>query len=74
MSSFRAFLGVELNPVSPREKAVSAAGGFISIILLLVITESTLHLSGAAAVIASMGQALCFSLPCRMDPFPNRGP
>jgi CBS domain-containing membrane protein len=65
MSFFKAFLGVELNPVSPREKAVSAAGGFISIILLLVITESTLHLSGAAAVIASMGASavLLFAVP-----------
>lgn len=65
MSSFKAFLGVELNPVSPREKAVSAAGGFISIILLLIITESTLHRSGAAAVIASMGASavLLFAVP-----------
>ncbi|WP_063768006.1 HPP family protein [Verrucomicrobium sp. BvORR106] len=65
MSSFKAFLGVELNPVSPREKAVSATGGFISIILLLIITESTLHLSGAAAVIASMGASavLLFAVP-----------
>jgi CBS domain-containing membrane protein len=65
MSLIKDFLGVELNPVSPREKLVSGLGGFISIILLLVITESTLHLSGAAAVIASMGASavLLFAVP-----------
>ena len=65
MPDFKSFLGIELNAVSYREKAISGLGGFTAILLLLVVTESTLHLSGAVAVIASMGASavLLFAVP-----------
>lgn len=65
MPSFTALLGVELNPASPREKLLSALGGFVSLLLLLGITHATLHRTDAAAVIASMGASavLLFAVP-----------
>ncbi len=65
MNSFKALLGIELSAVSWREKTVSMLGGLISILFLIFITERVLSLSGAMAVIASMGASavLLFAVP-----------
>lgn len=65
LNHFKSLLGIELNEVSYREKFVSMSGGLISIMVLLLMTERVLHLSGAAAVIASMGASavLLFAVP-----------
>jgi CBS-domain-containing membrane protein len=65
MSYFKSLLGIELSVVSWREKIVSMVGGLISILLLIFITERVLSLSGAMAVIASMGASavLLFAVP-----------
>ncbi|GAA5117713.1 HPP family protein [Luteolibacter yonseiensis] len=65
MSYLKSLLGIELSAVSWREKIVSMLGGLISIIVLTFITERVLSLSGATAVIASMGASavLLFAVP-----------
>lgn len=65
MKSWTHWLGIELSAVSYREKFVSLLGGFVAILCLILLTRSVLHLSGAAAVIASMGASavLLFALP-----------
>lgn len=65
MNHLKSLLGIELNPVSSREKLVSLAGGLVSILFLTYVTERLLHLSGSAAVIASMGASavLLFAVP-----------
>lgn len=65
MSNLKSLLGIELSAVSWREKIVSMLGGLISIIVLTFITERVLSLSGATAVIASMGASavLLFAVP-----------
>lgn len=65
MSHLKSLLGIELSAVSWREKTVSMLGGLISIIVLTFITERVLSLSGATAVIASMGASavLLFAVP-----------
>lgn len=62
---FKSLLGIEFSPVSFKEKVVSMAGGLISILCLILVTERLLHLSGASAVIASMGASavLLFAVP-----------
>ena len=63
--SLRSLLGVELSPVSHREKFLSMAGGLVSIWVLIWLTQGILHLSGAVALIASMGASavLLFAVP-----------
>lgn len=65
MSYFTSLLGIELSAVSWREKFVSMLGGLVSIGLLIFITERVLNLTGATAVIASMGASavLLFAVP-----------
>ncbi len=65
LRALRGWLGVELDPVSGREKWVSMAGGFVSIALLMLFCRETLHLQGAAMLIASMGASavLLFGVP-----------
>lgn len=65
MKSWTDWLGIELSAVSYREKFVSLLGGFIAILCLILLTRSVLHLSGATAVIASMGASavLLFAMP-----------
>ena len=65
MNHLKSLLGIELSPVSYREKLVSMAGGLVSILFLTLVTERMLHLSGATAVIASMGASavLLFAVP-----------
>lgn len=58
-------LGVELSAVSWREKAISALGGMVSILLLVYFTSRCIHLPDATAVVASMGASavLLFAVP-----------
>ncbi len=65
MKRWTDLLGVELSAVSWKEKAISAAGGVLSIILLIFITEQCLHLQHATALVASMGASavLLFAVP-----------
>lgn len=65
MQTLRHWLGVELDPVSFLEKAVSTAGGLIAILLVIVISREALLLDGAAMLIASMGASavLLFAVP-----------
>jgi CBS-domain-containing membrane protein len=65
MSSFRGLLGIELNPVTPKEKALSALGGIVSIFLLILITEHYLGLPQSVALVGSMGASavLLFGMP-----------
>jgi CBS domain-containing membrane protein len=65
MNHFKSLLGIELSAVSWREKIVSMLGGLISILFLIFVTERVLSLSGAMAVIASMGASavLLFAVP-----------
>lgn len=64
-SRLKSLLGIEFSPVSPKEKVVSMVGGLVSILFMLYVTERFLHLSGASAVIASMGASavLLFAVP-----------
>lgn len=65
MPSWSAKLGVELSPVSYREKIISAIGGCISVALLILICETTLGGPDAKILIASMGASavLLFGVP-----------
>lgn len=65
MEKIRQWIGVELDPVSFKEKAVSALGGVVSILLVLLVCQQTLHFSGAALLISSMGASavLLFGVP-----------
>lgn len=65
MNRLKSLLGIEFSPVSYKEKLVSMAGGLASMLFLVFVTERLLHLSGAAAVIASMGASavLLFAVP-----------
>lgn len=58
-------IGLELDEVSAKEKAVSAVGGFAAILLLMLITRQVLDIQGAAMVVASMGASavLLFAVP-----------
>lgn len=59
------WIGVELDAVSWKEKLVSVLGGIVSILLVVWISQDTLHLSGASMLIASMGASavLLFAVP-----------
>lgn len=61
----KGWLGVELDPVSWREKFVSGVGGLLAIFLVTLISQHALHLAGAAMLIASMGASavLLFAVP-----------
>jgi CBS-domain-containing membrane protein len=58
-------IGVELSPVSTKEKLVSGLGGFVAILLILLVTGSVLDLSQAQGLVASMGASavLLFAVP-----------
>ncbi|MGC3959264.1 MAG: HPP family protein [Verrucomicrobiota bacterium] len=59
------WLGVELSAVSPKEKALSALGGLISILITTLLSIQALHTPAAIGVIASMGASavLLFAVP-----------
>jgi CBS-domain-containing membrane protein len=58
-------MGVEIDPVSSKEKFISMMGGFVSIVLIIAISQNLLHLNGASMLIASMGASavLLFAVP-----------
>ncbi len=58
-------IGVEMNSACPKEKIIAGVGGFVSILLLVFITGSVLHISNGSALIASMGASavLLFAMP-----------
>lgn len=59
------WLGIELDPVSAKEKFVSMVGGLLSILIVVAVSQHALHLSGASLLIASMGASavLLFAVP-----------
>jgi CBS-domain-containing membrane protein len=59
------WLGVEIDAVSGKEKIISMLGGFVSIALIVAISQNLLHLSGASLIIASTGASavLLFAVP-----------
>ncbi len=59
------WVGVELDEVSAKEKAVSALGGALAIGALVLLTHDALGLEGAPMLIASMGASavLLFAVP-----------
>lgn len=61
----KGWLGVELDPVSRKEKLISGIGGMAAILCVLVITQDLLGFTGAGMVIASMGASavLLFAVP-----------
>lgn len=61
----KGWLGVELDPVSQKEKLISAIGGLVAIFCVILITHDLLGLNGAGMVIASMGASavLLFAVP-----------
>lgn len=63
--SFMAFLGINRTQASHHEKLISALGGFLSILLILLISRSFLELSASVALVASMGASavLLFAVP-----------
>jgi len=58
-------MGVELAPVSHRERFASAAGGFAGILAILLISYATVGSYAAALIVASMGASavLLFAVP-----------
>lgn len=65
MSALQRWFGVELDEVSLKEKLISGAGGFVGILLVIVVSRDVLGLEGAAMLIASMGASavLVFAVP-----------
>jgi CBS-domain-containing membrane protein len=65
MLLLKRWLGVELDPVSLKEKAVSALGGMVAMGCVLMTTQSQLGLTGGSLVIASMAASavLLFAVP-----------
>jgi CBS domain-containing membrane protein len=65
VNALRGWLGVELDEVSWLEKAVSVAGGFVSILVVVALSRQVLGLNGASLLIASMGASavLLFAVP-----------
>lgn len=58
-------LAYDPHPASHAEKLISAAGGFVGILLVLVVSSLVLDFHGAALVVASMGASavLLFATP-----------
>ena len=65
MKALSAWLGIELSVVSATEKVVSVAGGFVSIVLLVLMSGWSLGSEHATALVASMGASavLLFAVP-----------
>lgn len=59
------WLGVEIDAVSSKEKIISTLGGFVSMVLIVAVSQNLLHLNGASMLIASMGASavLLFAVP-----------
>ena len=65
MASWKSWLGVELNVVSRKEKAVSVLGGFLSILILTVLCNYLLPFGSGLPLLGSMGASavLLFAVP-----------
>ncbi len=65
MNKLFSLLGIEQAPVSHTERLVSAIGGFIAILLIILISQWMLGTIGSAVIIASMGASavLLFAVP-----------
>jgi CBS domain-containing membrane protein len=61
----KGWLGVELDPVSQKEKLISAIGGLAAIFCVIAISQELLGFTGSGMVIASMGASavLLFAVP-----------
>ena len=59
------FIGLSNNKASHREKLISGLGGFIGIILVLIVTQYFISADDATLVVASMGASavLLFAVP-----------
>jgi CBS-domain-containing membrane protein len=64
-SAFFKYLGIEFSPVSHAERLISALGGFLAILLILVISSRFVDGPGVALIVASMGASavLLFAAP-----------
>ncbi len=65
LTSFLQWVGLELSPVTHRERLVSALGGLIAILAVFLASSSMLGPEAALPVVASMGAStvLLFALP-----------
>ncbi len=65
MQTLTAWIGIEDEEVSHKEKLVSALGGFVSILLIIEVSQRALNLRDASMLIASMGASavLLFAVP-----------
>lgn len=63
--SFRSLLGIELDVVSAREKALSAVGGFGGLLAVFAVSHHLLDRQGAAMLLGSIGASavLLFAVP-----------
>ena len=63
--SLNRLFGIELDPVSFKEKTVSALGGLVGIFLVILVCGRVLDLAGAMMLVASMGASavLLFGVP-----------
>jgi len=58
-------LGIEMSPVSHLERLVSVGGGFVSILLILLVSQYFVGAADATLIVASMGASavLLFAVP-----------
>ena len=65
MRALTEWIGIEDDEVSHKEKLVSALGGFVSILLIIEVSQRALGLRDASMLIASMGASavLLFAVP-----------
>ncbi len=63
--AFNSFIGFSSNKTSHREKIISGMGGFIGILLILMITRQFVGNADAGLIVASMGASavLVFAVP-----------
>jgi CBS-domain-containing membrane protein len=61
----KGWIGLELDPVSWKEKAISGTGGVVAILFLIITCQEVLHIDGAMMLVASMGASavLLFAVP-----------
>ncbi|MGI9319384.1 MAG: HPP family protein [bacterium] len=64
-SKFLHYLGIDSNPVSHREKIISALGGFIGILCVLFVSSYFVGIEEAIYIVPSMGASavLLFAVP-----------
>ncbi len=63
--SLKNLLGIEMGPVSHRERLASISGGFTGILLILLVSRQFVSGTDAALIVASMGASavLLFAVP-----------